>query len=257
MKSLDLFSLSGKSAIVTGGGRGIGRTMALALAEAGADVTVASRNLENCVVVADEISKTTGRNAYPGKLDVTDKESISQLVRSVQDKFGRIDILVNNSGSTWGAPFEEMPLEKWEQVLRTNLTGTFLMSQAVLPAMKQRHWGRMINVSSIVGLVAPPDFMNTVGYTASKGGIISLTRELAAKLAKDGIIVNAVAPSFFPSKMTSAFVQKFGDKIREANPMKRMGVEDDLKGVVVFLASEAAGYITGQVLAVDGGYTAI
>ncbi len=231
--------------------------MALALAEAGADVAVASRNLENCVVVADEISKVTGRNAYPGKLDVTDKESISQLVGSVQDKFGRIDILVNNSGSTWGAPFEEMPLEKWEQVLRTNLTGTFLMSQAVLPAMKQRHWGRMINVSSIVGLVAPPDFMNTVGYTASKGGIISLTRELAVKLAKDGIIVNAVAPSFFPSKMTSAFVQKFGDKIREANPMKRMGVEDDLKGVVVFLASEAAGYITGQVLAVDGGYTAI
>ena len=256
MKSLDLFKLSGKAAVVTGGGRGIGRTIALALAEAGADVAVASRNLENCTAVADEISRGVGSKTYAQQLDVTDRESISRLVAAVKDKFGQVDILVNNSGSAWGAPFEEMPLEKWEQVIRTNLTGTFLMTQAVVPMMEQRRWGRIINVSSVAGLVAPPDFMNTVGYTASKGGIISLTRELAVKLADRGIVVNAIAPSFFPSKMTSAFIQKFGDKIRGATPMKRLGEEDDLKGAVVFLASQAASYITGQVLAIDGGYTA-
>jgi len=257
LKSRDLFDLSGRSALVTGGGRGIGKTMASALAEAGADVAIASRHLESCVEVAEEISKATGRVVFPGQLDVTEKNSVQELVALVEKKFGKIDILVNNSGSTWGAPFEEMPFEKWEQVIKTNLTGTFLVSQAVVPVMKRSGWGRIINVSSIVGLVAPPDFMNTVGYTASKGGIISLTRELAVKLAKDNIVVNAIAPSFFPSKMTSAFVQKFGDKIRNSNPMKRMGEEDDLKGVVVFLASQAASYITGQVIAVDGGYTAM
>jgi NAD(P)-dependent dehydrogenase (short-subunit alcohol dehydrogenase family) len=256
LNSLDLFSLSGKTALVTGGGRGIGRTIAFALAEAGADVAIASRNLDNCVQVAVEISKSTGRIAYPDKVDVTSKESITELIGSVRDKFGGIDILVNNSGSTWGAAFEEMPLDKWDQVLRTNLTGTFLVSQAVVPLMKERHWGRIINISSIAGLVSPPDFMNTVGYTASKGGIIALTRELAVKLAPAGIVVNAIAPSFFPSKMTSAFVQKFRDKIVDGNPTKRMGEEDDLKGVVVFLASQAASFVTGQVIAVDGGYTA-
>lgn len=256
MKSLDLFNLSGKSAIVTGGGSGIGKPIALALAEAGANVVVASRNLENCSAVADEISKSTGRVSFAVRLDVTDEDSISGLITSVKDRLGAIDILVNNSGSAWGAPLEEMPIEKWDQVIRTNLTGTFLMSQAVVPMMKLRRWGRIINVSSVAGLVAPPEFMNTVGYTASKGGIISMTREFAVKLAADGIVVNAIAPYFFPSRMTSAFVQKFGEKIRDSNPMKRMGDEDDLKGVVVFLASQAGSYITGQVIAVDGGYTA-
>ena len=131
------------------------------------------------------------------------------------------------------------------------------MSQAVVREMEQRKWGRIINLSSVVGLVAPPDFMNTIGYTASKGGVISLTRELAVKLAGNGITVNAIAPSFFPSKMTSAFIQKFGDKIRDSTPMKRLGEEDDLKGAVVFLASQASSYVTGQVLAIDGGYTAV
>ena len=256
MNSLELFSLSGKKALVTGGGRGIGRTIALALAEAGADVAVASRNLENCVAVAVEITKSTGRIAYPDKLDITSKESVAELVESVREKLGSIDILVNNSGSTWGAPLEDMPLEKWEQVIRTNLTGTFLMTQAVVPLMKEHRWGRIINVSSIVGLVSPPYFMNTVGYTASKGGILSLTRELAVKLAPERIVVNAIAPGFFPTKMSGAFIQKYGEQIRESNPTKRIGEEDDLKGVVVFLASQAVSYITGQVIAVDGGSTA-
>ncbi|MFI5421963.1 MAG: SDR family NAD(P)-dependent oxidoreductase, partial [Nitrososphaerales archaeon] len=137
MKSMQLFDLSGKSALVTGGGKGIGRTMALALAEAGANVAVASRNVEECATTAKEIANSTGGNSFSGKLDVADKESVNTLVNAVNKQFGKIDILVNNSGSTWGAPFEEMPLEKWELVLRVNLTGTFLTSQAVVPLMKK------------------------------------------------------------------------------------------------------------------------
>ena len=149
MKALELFSLAGKTAIITGGGRGIGRIIAVGLAEAGADVAVASRNLENCTAVAGEIAKSTGNRALAFELDVTDEDSVSLLVKAVKDQLGGIDILVNNSGAAWGARFEEMPLEKWELVLRTNLTGTFLMSQAVVPEMEQRKWGRIINVSSI------------------------------------------------------------------------------------------------------------
>jgi NAD(P)-dependent dehydrogenase (short-subunit alcohol dehydrogenase family) len=256
MRSLQLFDLSGKAALVTGGGKGIGKIMALALAEAGSNVAVASRNEGECLSAAEEIHKLTGKDTFSAKLDVTDKENVTRVVNSVQEKFGRLDILVNNSGSTWGAPIEEMPLDKWENVIRTNLTGTFLACQAVIPFMKKQSWGRIINISSIAGLVAPPDFMNTIGYTASKGGIISLTRELAIKLAPSNINVNALAPYFFPTKMTAAFIQKFGDKIKEYNPMKRLGEEDDLKGPVVFLASEAARYVNGHVLSVDGGFTA-
>ncbi len=256
MKSLELFNLSGKVALVTGGGRGIGKTIVQGLSEAGAEVAVASRNLGNCKVVADEVTKSTGNRTFASELDVTDRESVTNSVKSVKDHFGKIDILVNNSGAAWGARFEEMPLEKWELVIRTNLTGTFLVTQAVVPIMEQEKWGRIVNVSSVAGLVAPPEFMNTVGYTASKGGLIALTRELAVKLAGQGINVNAVAPNFFPSKMTNAFIQKFGDQIKESTPMKRLGEEDDLKGVVVFLASQASSYVTGQVLAIDGGYTA-
>src|SRR5579872_2510517 len=252
MKSLQLFDLSGRKALVTGGGKGIGKVMALALAEAGSNVAVASRDEAECRSAAEEIQKLTGKDTFSAKLDVSDKVSVASAVKSVQEEFGRIDILINNSGSTWGAPIEEMPLDKWQQVITTNLTGTFLACQAVIPLMRSQGWGRIVNISSIVGLVSPPDFMNTLGYTASKGGIIAFTRELAIKLAPAQINVNALAPYFFPSKMTSAFIQKFGDEIRTGNPMKRMGEEDDLKGPVVFLASEAARYVTGQVLSVDG-----
>jgi NAD(P)-dependent dehydrogenase (short-subunit alcohol dehydrogenase family) len=256
MKSLELFDLGGKSALVSGGGRGIGKTIALALAEAGANVAVASRDEAACAETAKEIAGTTGRNAISTKLEVTEKASVEEFVKLTKEKLGSVDILVNNSGATWGAPFEEMPLEKWERVIKVNLTGTFMMCQAVVPMMKKQRWGRIVNVASVAGLRGAPAFMHASGYSASKGGIIALTKELAVKLADFGVTVNAIAPSFFPTKMSKPLTDRFGGEIAQTNPMKRMGEDDDLKGVAVFLASEASRYITGQVIPVDGGQTA-
>jgi NAD(P)-dependent dehydrogenase (short-subunit alcohol dehydrogenase family) len=256
MKSLELFNLSGRTALVTGGGRGIGKTIAQALAEAGADIAIGSRNKETCAAAASEIGDKTGRSFISGELDVSNGESVNAFVKTVTDRFGTVDVLVNNSGATWGAQFEDMPLEKWDKVVGVNLTGTFLMCKAIAPFMKRRGWGRIINVASVSGLLGSPEFMHAVGYTASKGGVIALTKELAVKLARHGIVVNAVAPGFFPTKMSRMLTDTFGEQIRKAVPLGRMGEEDDLKGVAVFLASEASRYVTGQVIPVDGGHTA-
>jgi gluconate 5-dehydrogenase len=256
MNTMDLFSLSGKCALVTGGGRGIGRTIAQALAEAGASVAVASRNEEACSEVAREIAGTTRRITFSRKLDVSEKSSVEETVKAVKEKLGSIDILVNNSGTTWGAPLEEMPLEKWERVISVNLTGTFLMCQAVVPLMKERRWGRIINVSSVAALAGTPVFMETSGYVASKGGILSLTRDLAVKLAAHNVVVNAIAPGFIPTRMSRVLTERYGDAIKSGIPMGRLGEDDDLKGVVVFLASEASRYVTGQIIPIDGGFTA-
>jgi len=256
MKSPELFDLSGKSALVSGGGRGIGRIIAFALAEAGANVGVGSRDVQACAGTAKDIAAATGRTTLSGKLDVTERGSVEEFVKLVKDGLGSVDVLVNNSGATWGAPFEEMPLERWERVIKVNLTGTFLMCQTVIPIMKNQKWGRIVNVASVAGLLGAPPFMHASGYSASKGGIIALTKELAVKLAEHGITVNAIAPSFFPTKMSRPLTDRFGDVIRQDNPMRRMGEDDDLKGVAVFLASEASRYITGQVIPVDGGQTA-
>ncbi len=256
MKSLELFDLTGKIALITGGGRGLGKIMAQALSEAGANIAIGSRDEGSCAATAKEISATTGRTAISGKLDVSEKNSVDAFVRSVVDKFGSVDVLVNDSGATWGAPFEEMPLEKWDKVVKVNLTGTFLVCQAVVPLMKRKRWGRIINMSSVAGLLGVPEFMQAVGYSATKGGIVALTKELAVKLARYGIVVNAIAPGFFPTKMTKGLTDVFGEQIKKSLPMGRMGEENDLKGVTVFLASEASRYVTGQVIPVDGGHTA-
>ena len=256
MKALDLFNLAEKNALVTGGGRGLGKIMASALAEAGANVAVGSRDEAACAASAKEIREATGRKTTSGRLDVSEKDSVDAFVKLVEENFGSVDILVNNSGATWGAPFEEMPLEKWEKVVKVNLTGAFLMCQAVVPLMKRKKWGRIINVSSVTGLLGSPDFMHAVGYTATKGGLLALTKELAVKLARYGIAVNAVAPGFFPTKMSRGLTDAFGEQIARSVPLGRMGEEDDLKGVTVFLASEASRYVTGQVIPVDGGHSA-
>jgi NAD(P)-dependent dehydrogenase (short-subunit alcohol dehydrogenase family) len=252
-----LFDLTGKVAFVTGGGRGLGEAMAEALAEAGASVAVASRRLEDCQAVADRLARETGVRTWAGALDVSDPQAIRDTVAAVEAALGPIDILVNNSGTSWGAPFEEMPLEKWEYVLRVNATGPFLLTQAVVGGMTARRWGRIINVASIAGMLGvDPRIMQATGYHASKGAVIAMTKDLAVKLAPHGVTVNAIAPGFMPTKMTRGVIRQAGDLIVQTVPMGYLGEPAEIKGAVVFLAGEASRYITGQVIPLDGGTTA-
>ncbi|GAX89785.1 SDR family oxidoreductase [Effusibacillus lacus] len=256
MNVKELFDLTGKVAIVTGGGRGLGEQIAVGLAEAGADVVVCSRKKEACDEVAEQL-KAMGRKSLAVACDVTVPADVERVVRETKEQFGKVDILINNSGISWGAPMDEYPLDKFKQVMDVNVTGLFLMSQAVGREMLAQKYGRIVNIASIAGLRgSDPRVMNAIAYNASKGAVISFTRDLAVKWAHHGITVNALAPGFFPSKMSAPLLQKFGDMILQGTPMKRFGGDDDLKGAAVFLASDAAAYITGQVLAVDGGVTA-
>ena len=257
MNTLDLFRLDGKTAVVTGGGRGLGRYMAEALSDAGAAVVLCSRKLEPLEEVKSEIEARGGR-AVAAVCDVTDADDVEKTVRLAEDAFGGIDVLVNNSGATWGAPPEEMPPDRFDQVVSVNVRGTFLMSQAVGRRMIERgSGGTIVNVSSVAGLVGgDPDYMQTVGYSSSKGAIISMTRDLATSWARHGITVNAVAPGWFPTRMSGALIEKHEEKMLEGIPLRRFGNPEDLKGAVVFLASPAASYVTGQTLVVDGGATA-
>ena len=257
MNTLDLFRLDGKTAIVTGGGRGLGRYMAEALSDAGANVVLCSRKAEPLQEVRDEIEARGGK-ALALSCDVTKQEDVESVVSAAQEAFGSIDILVNNSGATWGAPPTDMPLEKFDQVIAVNVRGTFLMSQAVGRRMIEREsGGAMINISSVAGIVGgKPDYMQTVGYNSSKGAIISMTRDLATSWAEHGITVNAIAPGWFPTRMSGGLIEKFEERMLEDIPLGRFGNPEDLKGVAVFLASPAAAYITGQTIVVDGGATA-
>jgi gluconate 5-dehydrogenase len=254
--ALDLFRLDGKTAVVTGGGRGLGQYMAEALSDAGASVVLCSRKREALDEVKAEIEERGGK-ALALACDVTDPEDVNRTVAETEEAFGAIDILVNNSGATWGAPAEEMPLEKFDQVVRVNVRGTFLMSQAVGRRMIERgEGGRIINLSSVAGIVGgDPAYMQTIGYNTSKGAVISMTRDLATSWARYGINVNAIAPGWFPTKMSGGLIEQFEEKMLEDIPMHRFGSPEDLKGVVVFLASPAAAYMTGQTVVVDGGAT--
>ncbi|MDQ7800640.1 MAG: SDR family oxidoreductase [Armatimonadota bacterium] len=253
----ELFDLSGRVAVVTGGSRGLGLEIAEGLGEAGARVVVAARRAQWLGPAEDHL-RARGIEVSAVACDVADPEQARRLVQGAVDRFGRLDVLVNNAGVSWGAPLEEMPLERWRHVLDVNLTGTFLVTQAAVPVMKAAGWGRIVNVASVAGLVgSPAEILDAVGYAASKGGVVALTRDLAVKLAPFGITVNAVAPGFFPTRMSEKLLERVGDQVVSRVPMGRLGREGDLKGVVVFLASEAARYVTGQVLAVDGGSTAV
>jgi NAD(P)-dependent dehydrogenase (short-subunit alcohol dehydrogenase family) len=255
--ALDLFRLDGKTALVTGGGRGLGQYMAGALSDAGASVVLCSRKKEALEEVKAEIEGRGGK-ALALACDVTDPEDVDKVVAETEEAFGAIDVLVNNSGATWGAPVEEMPLEKFDLVVRVNVRGTFLMSQAVGRRMIERgEGGRIINISSVAGIVGGnPEYMQTIGYNSSKGAVISMTRDLATSWARYGINVNAIAPGWFPTKMSGGLIEQFGDKMLEGIPMHRFGGPEDIKGVVIFLASPAAAYVTGQTVVVDGGATA-
>ncbi|RPJ95110.1 glucose 1-dehydrogenase [Rummeliibacillus sp. TYF005] len=257
MTVFDLFNLRGKTAIVTGGGQGLGAQIAEGFAEAGANVVLCSRKQETCVEKAQELT-SLGVEAIGLACDVTKQEDVEKLVEKVIQQFGRIDILVNNSGATWGTPAVDMPVEAWKKVIDVNLTGTFLMSQAVGREMIKQQSGKIINVSSVAGLNGThPDFLDTVGYNASKGAVITLTKDLAAKWGQYNINVNAIAPGFFPTKMSKVVIERGQDYIMKATPLARLGSDEDLKGVAVFLASKASDYVTGDIIRVDGGMTAV
>lgn len=249
----ELFDLTGKVAIVTGGGRGLGEQIAKGFAEAGANVVLCSRNENACKEVSEEL-KSIGVESLAIKCDVTNPEDVQNVVNQTKEKFGRIDILVNNSGASWGAPAEDMPLEAWHKVLNVNVTGTFIMSQAVGKIMLEQKTGKIINIASVAGLQGTnPKYLDAVGYSASKGAVVNLTRDLAVKWGSRGINVNAIAPGFFPTKMSKDVIAHGGEDILEGTPLKRFGSENDLKGAALFLAAPASDFITGAILVVDGG----
>jgi len=251
-----MFDLTGKVAVVTGASRGIGRAISDTLARQGALVAMADVLGDAATQAAQEIVAAGGR-AEGYTMNVTDAESVRATVDKILERHSRLDILVNNAGISWGAPAESMPLDRWVQVMAVNVTGAFLMAQAAFEPMRRQGGGRIVNVASVSGLVGtPPGLLDAVGYSASKGALIALTRDLAVKWAPHGIRVNAVAPGFFPTRMTEGILAAHGADIEARIPLGRVGREGELKGVVVFFASAAADYVTGQVLAVDGGLTA-
>lgn len=255
MQSKNLFSLTGKTAIVTGGSLGLGKQMAFALAEFGADVVLSARKVERCEDAAAEISKLYGVKAVALPCDVSREEDIVALVNRTKEIFGRLDILVNNAGITWGAPAEEYPTDKWRQVLDTNLTGTFIAAREAYKVMKSQGEGKIINIASIMGLVgAKAEVMDAVAYNACKGAIINLTRDLAVKWAPFGINVNAISPGWFPTHMAEKVIEMRRDLFLNNIPAGRFGNSEDLKGAVVYLASRASDYVHGHVLSVDGGW---
>ncbi|HEV2356516.1 MAG TPA: SDR family oxidoreductase [bacterium] len=253
----DLFDLSGRVALVTGGSRGLGREAAEALGEAGASVVLAARRVE-WLRAAEAAFRAAGIECLAVPCDISRPEAVGAMLEQVVARFAKVDILVNNAGVTWGAPVLEMPLDRWRQVLDTNLTGTFLVTQAVGRLMVERRCGKIINVASIAGLVGnPPDVLDTIGYSTAKGGVVAFTRDLAVKWAPYNVCVNGIAPGFFKTRMTEALLAQNRQRVEAQIPLGRIGRPGDLKGVAVFLASAASDYITGQIIAVDGGRTAV
>jgi NAD(P)-dependent dehydrogenase (short-subunit alcohol dehydrogenase family) len=259
MRTQDLFDLSGKTALVTGGGRGIGRDLATGLAEQGADVIVASRKLENCEAAAKEL-EALGVRAYALAVNMLEEDSINALAETLDERGLAVDILVNNAGITWGAPMLEHPLEAWDKVYNVNVRGLFQLTQLIARRMKARgEGGVIVNVTSIGGYRGASDNVQpAIAYNSSKGAIITLTKDMAVKLAPLGIRVNAIAPGPFLTDMmgflrgNDEILKKFTGGI----PLQRTGETDDLKGVIAFLASEASAYVTGHTLPVDGGLLA-
>ena len=258
MRVQELFDLTGKVAIVTGGGTGLGRQMAEALSEAGAGLVLCARSAERCEQAAAELAEQHGVRALGLGCDVRDPAEIDEVVRRTAAELGRVDILVNNAGTAWGAAPEDVPLQGWQKVIDVNLTGAFLFAQAVGRVLiEQGDGGKIVNIASVAAFRgAPQAAMNAIPYNASKGGIAALTIDLAVKWAPHRINVNAIAPGWFPSDMSAETLEAGGDIHLARIPLGRYGGPDDLKGAIVFLASAASDYVTGTTLVVDGGQMA-
>lgn len=255
MNVRQLFDLAGRVAIVTGGGAGLGLQVAEALAEAGANLVLCGRKKERCDQAATDLS-ALGIKTLALACDVRNPASIDEVVNRTAAEFGQIDILVNNAGASWGAPIEYMTLEAWNKIIETNLTGTFLFCQAAGKVMVQQRRGKIINIASVAGLRGAPPDLPAIGYHASKGGVITFTKDLACKWAMHKIHVNAIAPGWFPTKMSAVVIEQNKDRLLKKIPLGRFGNTQDLKGAAVFLASAASDFVTGHVLVVDGGQTA-
>jgi NAD(P)-dependent dehydrogenase (short-subunit alcohol dehydrogenase family) len=250
-----LFDLTGRVAIITGGSIGLGRQMAEGVAEMGANLVLCARKAERCRQAAEELQQL-GIKAIALPCDVRNQTSVEEVVDATISQLGRIDILINNAGISWGAPVEEMSLEDWNKVIETNLTGSFLCAQAAGKVMIRQGRGKIINIASVAGLGGAPPELPAIGYHASKGGVISFTKDLACKWAMHNVQVNAIAPGWFPTHMSNRVIERHKELFLSHIPARRFGGEHDLKGAAAFLASDASNYVTGHVLVVDGGQSA-
>ncbi|MBI3533703.1 MAG: gluconate 5-dehydrogenase [Curvibacter sp. PD_MW3] len=253
-----LFDLKGKTALVTGGSRGLGLQMAHALGEAGARIMLSARKADELEVAVADL-QAAGIDARWIAADCAKEADIHRLADETMQRMGDVDILVNNAGAAWGAPAEDHPIEAWDKVMNLNIRGYFLLSQVIgKKSMIARKSGRIINVASIAGLGGNPPQMTTIAYNTSKGAVINFTRALAAEWGKYSINVNAICPGFFPSKMTAGTLEAWGeDELKKHAPLQRLGDDEDLKGLCVLYASDAGKHITGQWLAVDGGVSCV
>jgi gluconate 5-dehydrogenase len=252
-----LFDLTGKTALITGGSRGLGLQMAHALGEAGAHIMLCARKADALEVACADL-QDAGIDARWVAADCAVEADLQKLVSETLQRVGDIDILINNAGATWGAPAQDHPVAAWDKVMNLNVRGYFLLSQLVGRHSMIARGGRIINLASIAGLGGSPPGMNTLAYNTSKGAVINFTRALACEWGQYGINVNAICPGIFPSKMTAGTIAAVGvDKLAAAAPLRRLGDEEDLKGVTLLFASAAGKHITGQWLAVDGGVSAV
>lgn len=255
---LQLFDLTGKTALVTGGSRGLGLQMARALGEAGAKVMISSRKAADLEQAAADL-QTAGIDTRWIAADCADEADIRRLADQTLERMGVIDILVNNAGAAWGAAAEDHPVAAWDKVMNLNIRGYFILCQQVAKkCMIARKSGRIINLASITGLGGNPPEIRTIAYNTSKGAVINFTRALAAEWGRYNITVNAICPGFFPSKMTAGTFKELGeDKLAAHAPLRRLGDDEDLKGITLLYASDAGKHITGQALAVDGGVSIV
>lgn len=253
MSARNLFDLTGKVALITGGSRGLGLQMAKALGDMGAKVAITARKADELADARKQL-EARGIAVHTVVNDLADHAAIPALVDGVVAHFGTIDILVNNAGATWGAPAEDHPAEAWHKVMNLNVHAMFFLSQYVgKHVMIPKRYGKIINISSVAGLGGNPPGMSTIAYNTSKGADINFTRALASEWGKYNINVNAICPGFFPSKMSAGLLGSMEKMIISMTPLQRIGGDEDLMGTAIFLASEASRHITGQYVTVDGG----